>query len=117
MPNKDCASNRDTLDTCMIAALLVAIANSQKNKVSGISLFVLKILQDIGKSLLSPLIASLFEGNDSVRYQLHLMLPNLYSSEYVMGCAEQVMFLRYFVSFNIGGWKDAVSSTIKKIVY
>ena len=87
------------------------------------SVFITKLLNDIGSSLLSPLIALYFDGKynepktdrELFDFLNGLNLPLLFAKDMVLVCSEIVMFLRYLVkSNNQCQWKKVICDTLNK---
>jgi len=113
------APSIDVIDECVINALKDENPTKIIKKENQTSLFVNKLLNDVGQCILSPVVASYFDGKQEVQKDAlfdiltKFRLPSLYSNEFISVCAEEVMLLRYLMNVSPNQWRPAIGQSIK----
>ncbi|ETO32281.1 vcbs repeat containing protein, partial [Reticulomyxa filosa] len=89
------------------------------------SMFIHRLLKDIGCSLCAPVVACYFDGKHDASmvpakhqqlwdYFVALKLPLLHSTDFVSICAEEIMTLRYLVRKSPQSWQPIIGSSIER---
>ncbi|ETO26164.1 ubiquitin protein ligase [Reticulomyxa filosa] len=92
------------------------------------SMFISRLLQDIGRVLCAPIFACYFDGKQDSsavsstyqklwEYMSNMNLPLLYSSDFVSVCAEEIMLLRHLLRKATTSWQSIIGSTIQKSLH